>query len=97
MENLLEEAVFVPKEERHMYGGESDFEWCIHCQRALPTGYRRLLSNVGTANQYCPYSGCDGSAIDMIDWSPIDEDGIVDGLAKIYGETPQIGVIYPVI
>jgi len=77
----LEGAVFIPKKERHVFYGEvqSEFEWCLHCERAFKTGFRKIIPDHNTdANQYCPYPTCDGSAIDIS-----------------YGELPEIGVRYP--
>ena len=97
MENLLPEAVYVPEDQRDFSeASDGEFEWCLHCERALPAGYRRILTDVHpSANQYCPYSDCPGgSAIDIMPWKITEGNSFTEELNERYGDTPQVGVVY---
>lgn len=78
---------------------ESDFLWCLHCERAYQRGehrkveikkkFRDLVPSDMQFLEMCPYEDCDGdTVVDAWDWERVRED-------NGYPEIPQKGVVYP--
>jgi hypothetical protein len=63
-----------------------EFSWCLHCERVSRT--EEWVNN----DWYCPYSDCDGSALDVSLW---DCDHWPRSQHSEYPEIPELGKYYP--
>lgn len=64
----------------------SDYQWCLHCERAYKRGEHRRIHGL----RMCPYEGCDGDTVfDGWDW-----DDFRSQLPQ-YPAIPELGVNYP--
>jgi len=64
----------------------SDYQWCLHCERAYKRGEHRMVNGL----RMCPYQGCHGDAVyDGWDW-----DRFREPLPQ-YPAVPEFGVKYP--
>lgn len=74
------------REKAFLDGGDSEYLWCLHCERAYKNGEYRQEGDL----QMCPYDDCSGdTVIDAWDWETfaIQHHG--------YPEVPEIGKVYP--
>lgn len=66
--------------------GTSEYQWCLHCERAYKRGEHRLINCL----MMCPYDGCDGDTVmDGWSWPSVRQDH------PEYPEVPAIGKVYP--
>lgn len=63
---------------------ESDFVWCLHCERAFPK------KRIQKGRRWCVYDGCHGKAGDLRDWNKFRYYCSHD-----YPEVPVMGEHYP--
>lgn len=64
----------------------SDYQWCMHCERAYRRGEHRLIGDL----KMCPFEGCSGDTfMDGWDW-----DRFREPLPQ-YPAIPEFGVEYP--
>lgn len=65
---------------------QSDYQWCLHCERAYKRGEHRLVGDI----EMCPYEKCSGDTfMDGWDWDQFREQ------LPQYPEIPEEGVKYP--
>lgn len=81
-----------------LFDGSSEFQWCLHCERASKKGHYKLVPCDGFARQVfggnywvlCPFDDCDGDPImDIWDWDSFRE------VRKDLPEIPKEGEYYP--
>ena len=66
--------------------GTSEYQWCLHCERAYKRGEHRLIDGL----EMCPYEDCDGDTV-LDGWAwPSVREGHSD-----YPEVPECGKVYP--
>jgi hypothetical protein len=85
-------SICVSPDKRHIAAHETEtHEYCIHCERSFPAGYRQIEEpdKDGFAFQNCPYPGCSGSAIDIWPWSQFSNE------PDRFPAIPITGVSYP--
>ncbi len=64
----------------------SDYQWCMHCERAYKRGEHRMVGGI----RMCPYPGCGGDVFsDGWDW-----DRFREPLPQ-YPAVPEFGIKYP--
>jgi len=64
----------------------SDYQWCMHCERAFKRGEHRMVGDI----RMCPYPGCGGDVFsDGWDWDQFREP------LPQYPAVPEFGVKYP--
>lgn len=74
------------EEEDEDDGPRSDYQWCMHCERAYKRGEHRMVVDIAM----CPYPGCGGDVFsDGWDW-----DRFREPLPQ-YPAVPEFGVKYP--
>jgi hypothetical protein len=74
-----------PDAEDGIDDGTSEYQWCLHCERAYKRGEHRLIDGL----EMCPYDGCDGDTVmDGWSWSS------VRGSHPEYPEVPEKGKVY---
>lgn len=73
---------------------ESEYLWCMHCERAYHVSKIRIIETkmrgIKSTMQMCAYEGCDGDTIfDGRDWAEYQAEH------PMYPETPIYGAYYP--
>ena len=64
----------------------SEYQWCLHCERAYKRGEHRLIDGL----RMCPYDGCNGDTVlDGWYWPSVRENH------SDYPNVPEIGKTYP--
>jgi len=75
-----------PEESDSTDEGTSEYQWCLHCERAYKRGEHRMIHGL----RMCPYDDCDGDTV-LDGWSwPEVREGHPD-----YPEVPVISKTYP--
>lgn len=77
----------MDRDEMFDTSGESDYLWCLHCERAYHKKDHRKIDGL----ELCAYNDCDGDTVmDAKDWTAIRE-----GRDDRYPEVPEKGKVYP--
>lgn len=77
----------MDRDEMFDTSNESDYLWCLHCERAYNKKDHRNVDGL----ELCAYEGCNGDTVlDARDWKKVRE-----GREEEYPEIPVAGKIYP--
>ena len=72
-----------------LFDGSSEFQWCLHCQRASKKGNYKLVPYDSDYYLLCPFDDCDGDIMmDIVDW-----DSYREGREDL-PELPEEGKLY---
>jgi hypothetical protein len=75
-----------PDPDESIDDGTSEYQWCLHCERAYKRGEHRLIDGF----EMCPYVDCDGDTVmDGWSWPSVREHH------SDYPEVPEKGKTYP--
>lgn len=71
---------------------ESEYFWCLHCERTYKNGEFREVTRRGEILQMCPYEDCSGDGVmDSWEW-----DKILEESDKDLPQIPERGVEYKI-